>query len=134
VGQTQQDPEDRRIPLRGLLGKLGGQLVELHYGFGEYDGFLIYEASDEVTATATVLAAIASGHVKAIQTTTLLTVEQAMAAMRKAGLMPRQHRSGTSVCGRPCPCKRGHARIRKALFRPSLASMRFNPLIRAFVD
>jgi uncharacterized protein with GYD domain len=80
-----KNPEDRRIPLRGLLEKLGGRLVELYYGFGEYDGFLIYEAPDEVTATATVLAAIAPGHVKAIQTTTLLTVEQAMAAMRKAG-------------------------------------------------
>ena len=79
------NPEDRRAPLRALLQKAGGRLVELYYSFGEYDGFLIFEAPDEVSATATVLAALAPGHVRAIKTTTLLTVEQAMEAMRKAG-------------------------------------------------
>jgi len=40
---------------------------------------------DETTISAAILAAITPGHVKAIKTTVLLTTEQTMEAMRKAG-------------------------------------------------
>ena len=45
----------------------------------------IYEAPDETTAAAMVLAAVSPGHLKASKTTTLMTTEQMMEAMRKAG-------------------------------------------------
>ncbi len=80
-----KNPEDRGAPLKALLEKLGGRLISIYYCFGEYDGVAIYEASDETAAMTGVLTSIASGHLKASKTTVLLTVEQAMGAMGKAG-------------------------------------------------
>jgi uncharacterized protein with GYD domain len=79
------NPEDRSEALRGLLEKMGGRMVSFYYCFGEYDALFIYEAPDESTAAATILAAISPGHVKALKTTTLLSAEDGMEAMRKAG-------------------------------------------------
>jgi uncharacterized protein with GYD domain len=80
-----KNPADRRENVRALLQGLGGQLIELYYHFGEYDGTFIFEAPDDATASATILAAVAPGHVRATKTTRLMTVEEAMEAMRKAG-------------------------------------------------
>ena len=78
-------PENREEVIRGLVQKLGGRLVSFHNCFGEYDGVILYEAPDETTAAAMILAAVSPGHLKAIKTTTLMTTEQTMEAMRKAG-------------------------------------------------
>jgi len=80
-----QAPEDRSAAVGELLESMGGRLVSIYYTFGEYDGFVLFEAPDETTAAAFVLAAVSPGHLKAIKTTTALTVEDAMEAMRKAG-------------------------------------------------
>ncbi len=80
-----RSPEDRSEPLRGLLENMGGRLVSFYNSFGEYDGLVIFEAPDEGTAAAVVLAAVSPGHIKAIKTTTLLSVDDAMEVMRKAG-------------------------------------------------
>jgi uncharacterized protein with GYD domain len=78
-------PENREEVFRGLVQKLGGRLVSFYHCFGEYDVVAIYEAPDETTAAATILAAISPGHLKASKTMTLMTTEQTMEAMRKAG-------------------------------------------------
>jgi hypothetical protein len=44
----------------------------------------LIEAPDEVTAAAIVMVAVKTGHLKATKTTTVLSVEDGMAAMRKA--------------------------------------------------
>jgi uncharacterized protein with GYD domain len=80
-----KNPQDRSIPIRELAQKLGGRLVDVYYCFGEYDVVVLVEAPDDVTASAIVLAAISPGHLKAIKTTKLLTVDETMEAMRKAG-------------------------------------------------
>jgi uncharacterized protein with GYD domain len=80
-----KNPQDRSIPIRELAQRLGGRLVDVYYCFGEYDVVVLVEAPDDVTASAIVLAAISPGHLKAIKTTKLLTVEETMEAMRKAG-------------------------------------------------
>jgi len=80
-----KNPQDRSIPIRELAQKLGGRLVDIYYCFGEYDVVVLVEAPDDVSASAIVLAAISPGHLKAIKTTKLLTVEETMEAMRKAG-------------------------------------------------
>jgi uncharacterized protein with GYD domain len=80
-----KNPEDRAKAFRALAEKFGGKLHALYYAFGEYDGVAIYEAPDDTTATAIVLAATAPGHLRGTRTTTLLTVEQTMQAMRAAG-------------------------------------------------
>ncbi len=80
-----KNPQDRRIPLKEVAQKLGGQLVGLYYCFGEYDGVVLAEVSDETSAIAMCLAAVSPGHLKTIKTTKLITVEETMEAMRKAG-------------------------------------------------
>lgn len=80
-----QNPEDRSEVLGALPENMGGRLLSFYYSFGEYDGVFIWEAPDEGTAAATILAALSPGHVKAIKTTALLSVEDAMEGMRKAG-------------------------------------------------
>jgi uncharacterized protein with GYD domain len=80
-----RQPEDRSKPMAQLCEKHGGRLIDLYYAFGDYDGFIIFEAPDDVTAAAVVLSAIGPGHVKAVKTVPLLTVAEAVEAMRNAG-------------------------------------------------
>ena len=80
-----KNPEDRSAAAKALLKKAGGRLLHTYYSFGEYDGLIIFEAPDEATATAPLLAAISKGHIKATKTTVLFTVEAAVEAMSKAG-------------------------------------------------
>jgi len=80
-----KNPEDRTNAIRGLTEKLGGRFVGLYYTFGEYDGFVLWEFPDEVTATAAILATISPGHLKATRTTVVFSGSAAMEAMRKAG-------------------------------------------------
>jgi uncharacterized protein with GYD domain len=79
-----RSPKDRSEAVRGLLESMGGRMVSYYNNFGEYDGVIIFEAPDEGTA-AGVLAAASTGHLKATKTTSLLSVEDAMEEMRKAG-------------------------------------------------
>jgi uncharacterized protein with GYD domain len=85
-----KNPQNREEVLRALVEKLGGRLLAFYYAFGEYDGVFITEMPDETTVTAAVVAAISPGHVKAIKTTVLLTTEQTLEAMRKAGAQSYQ--------------------------------------------
>lgn len=82
--------EDRSVAVRALTEKMGGRFIGLYYMFGEYDGFVLFEAPDEVAATAIVIAAGMPGHLKATSTTTLLTPQQLIEALRKtAGVVYR---------------------------------------------
>jgi uncharacterized protein with GYD domain len=85
-----KNPQNREDVLRALIEKLGGRLVSFYYCFGEYDGVFVSEMPDETTLAAAAFAAISPGHVKAIKTTTLLTTEQTVEAMRKAGAQTYQ--------------------------------------------
>ena len=78
-------PQDRSAYLRELLFKNGGQLIQFYYSLGDYDGLVIFEAPDETTATAIVIAANAADYLRSVKTTKLLTVDEAIEAMRKAG-------------------------------------------------
>ncbi|MGH2353878.1 MAG: GYD domain-containing protein [Chloroflexota bacterium] len=77
-------PEDRSEVLRALIEQFGGRMLSFYYSFGEYDGLAIFEAPDEAAATSALLAVLSPGHNRALKTTVLLTVEQAMAGMRQA--------------------------------------------------
>ena len=77
-------PEDRGKVFGELIKKMGGRLISMYYCMGEYDGLVIYEAPDETTAVATILSAIAPGHLRETKTTVVLSVENAMVAMHKA--------------------------------------------------
>lgn len=59
------------------------------------------------------------------------TAQQAAAY---AGLAPREYRSGSSVRKRTRLSKAGNARLRKALYLPTLTAIRFNPLLEGFFE
>ena len=60
--------------------------------------------------------------------------ETAQQAAAYAGLAPREFRSGASVRRRTRLSKAGNARLRKALYLPTLTAIRFNPLLKAFFE
>jgi len=80
-----KNPQDRSEPVKELTQKLGGRLLGFYFCFGEYDVVGLAELPDDSAATAFALAAVSPGHLKAYKTTKLLTVEETMQAMRKAG-------------------------------------------------
>jgi uncharacterized protein with GYD domain len=88
-----KNPEDRSIAVRNLIEKCGGKMLAYYYCFGEYDGVVIAEFPDNQSSLATTMTSFAAGGTAALKTTVLITVEEAMAAMKKAsGLnmeMPR---------------------------------------------
>jgi uncharacterized protein with GYD domain len=79
--RNQPDPVDR---VRPLVEACGGRLDTFFYAFGEYDIVLIIDMPDDESAAALSLAAAAGGSLRAAHTTKLMTVEQGLAAMRKA--------------------------------------------------
>ncbi len=48
------------------------------------------------------------------------------------GLAPKEFTSGSSIKGKPRICKMGNARMRKALYMPSLVALQYNPIIISF--
>ena len=85
-----KNPQDRSVPVRELVQKLGGRLISLYFCFGEYDVVVLVELPDDTAATAVAMAAVSPGHLKAYKTTKLFTVEETMEAMRKAGSLAFQ--------------------------------------------
>ncbi|HUF12146.1 MAG TPA: GYD domain-containing protein [Longimicrobiales bacterium] len=75
------NPEDRREAARTYIEKVGGTLQGFWYGFGEYDGYLIFDAPDNASAAAVVLAVAAGGALASVETTVLLTVEETLEAL-----------------------------------------------------
>jgi len=49
-----------------------------------------------------------------------------------AGLVPAERQSGTSVRGKSHLAKQGNARLRRALYMPTLVAVQFNPLFKRF--
>ncbi len=61
-------------------------------------------------------------------------VPSAQSAAAYCGLSPREFRSGSSVRGRTRLSKSGNARLRKALYLPTLTAVRFNPVLKGFFN
>ena len=79
-----QNPEDRRDAARDYLEQVGGTLQGFWYGFGEYDGYAILEAPDNVSAAGAVLAIAAGGALSSVETTVLMTVDETLEALAKS--------------------------------------------------
>jgi uncharacterized protein with GYD domain len=79
-----KNPEDRRAAATQYIEAVGGKLHGFWYAFGEYDAYNLWEAPDNVSMAATALAIGAGGALSTIQTTVLMSVEDTMAAMKKA--------------------------------------------------
>jgi len=80
-----QRPEDRRDAARAYVEQVGGRLHGFWYGFGEYDGYVLFEAPENVSMAAVVLAIAGGGALRAVETSVLMTVEETLEALKRAG-------------------------------------------------
>ena len=78
-------PQDRSEVVRKLCESLGGRMHSFFFAFGDFDIVTIVELKDNQTAAAIALAVGATGGYTRYRTTVLLTPEESVAAMRKAG-------------------------------------------------
>lgn len=78
-----QNPEDRRDAARAYAEQVGGTLHGFWYGFGEHDGYAIFEAPDNVSMAGLAIAIAAGGALASVQTTVLMTVEETLEALAK---------------------------------------------------
>ncbi len=85
-----KNPVDRTEPISALAQKVGGRLLNFYYCFGEYDGLVIFEAPDDKAAATIAIAAGIPGHLKMTKTTKLLSPQDALEVMRKAGSVSYQ--------------------------------------------
>jgi uncharacterized protein with GYD domain len=85
LGALINHPQDRAEAVRKPIEKLGGKVIGFWLSFGEFDTLGIVEMPDNVTAAAFALAVAAGGSVKAQRTTPLLSIEDGVAALKKAG-------------------------------------------------
>ena len=81
--QLIQNPEDRRDAARAYIEQVGGSLNGFWHGFGEYDGYAIFEAPDNVSMAGAVVALAAGGALASVETTVLMTVEETLEALAK---------------------------------------------------
>src|SRR5215207_6554348 len=80
-----KNPEDRRTAAKQYIESVGGKLHGFWYAFGDHDGYNLWEAPDNVSMAAVALAISSGGGLSSYETTVLLTVEETMDALRKAG-------------------------------------------------
>jgi len=80
-----KNPQDRIGVVSKALENLGGRVVGGWLCFGDYDTVLISEMPDHVSAAAFAMAIAAGGACKSVKTTPLLSTEEGLEAMKKAG-------------------------------------------------
>ena len=78
------NPQDRAAVIRQLVEGIGGRLETFDYAFGDYDVVTIVELPDNATMAALSMAVGAGGAVRDFKTTVLLSMSEAVEAMRKA--------------------------------------------------
>jgi len=74
-------PQDRTAVVRGAVEKLGGSVVGQWGSFGEHDIVLIVDMPDTISA----VAVLAGGALKSSVFTPLVSPEDSMAGLKKAG-------------------------------------------------
>jgi uncharacterized protein with GYD domain len=79
------NPEDRRVAAQEYIESVGGKLHGFWYAFGEHDGYNLWEAPDNVSVAAVALAIGSGGALRSIETTVLMSVDETLEALRKAG-------------------------------------------------
>jgi uncharacterized protein with GYD domain len=78
------NPEDRRTAAQSYIESVGGRLHGYWYAFGTHDGYTLWEAPDNVSMAAVALALSAGGAISSLETTVLVTVDETLAALRRA--------------------------------------------------
>jgi uncharacterized protein with GYD domain len=79
------NPEDRRKAAQSYIESVDGKLHGFWYAFGSHDGYTLWEAPDNVSMAAVALALSSGGAISSLETTVLMSVDEAMEAMNRAG-------------------------------------------------
>ena len=79
-----KNPEDRSKAARAYIESVGGTLHGFWYAFGEYDGYNLWEAPDNVAMAAAAIALSGGGALSKFETTPLLSVEETLQALRRS--------------------------------------------------
>jgi uncharacterized protein with GYD domain len=80
-----KSPQDRLEAVRPAIEGLGGKLDVGYLAFGEYDLVAIVDFPENVSAASFSISVASKGGVKAFKTTPLMTMDEAVQAMEKAG-------------------------------------------------
>ena len=80
-----KNPQDRSAAVRPVIERLGGSIESFDYAFGDYDIVAIFQVPDNVSAAALAMAVGAGGAISDFKTTVLISMDEAVEAMRKAG-------------------------------------------------
>jgi uncharacterized protein with GYD domain len=78
-------PQNGIEAVRPVIEKLGGTIESAWFTFGDYDVVIVVEMPSNVDVTAIAMAFAAGGACKSVKTTPLLTLDEAVEAMKKAG-------------------------------------------------
>ena len=85
VASLIKNPQNRTETVRKSVKKLGGKLVGIWLSFGDSDVVVIVDMPDNASAAALALAVGGSGTAKCVKTTPLLSIDEGMVALKKAG-------------------------------------------------
>lgn len=80
-----KNPQDRAELIRPFIESLGGRLEGSWLSFGEHQGLAVVEMPNNVAAQAFAMAASATGSYESVKTTPLMTWDEAVESMKKAG-------------------------------------------------
>lgn len=80
-----KNPQDRTKAVQEPIKKLGGKVDKFWFSFGDYDVVGVIDFPNNVNAAAIAFAFAAGGAIKSVHTTPLLTAEEAIDALKKAG-------------------------------------------------
>ena len=80
-----KNPQNRTEAVVPVIEKLGGKNIGAWVSFGEYDIVSIVQMPDNVTVAALSMAFAAGGSTRSVRTTPLLSMEEGMEALKKAG-------------------------------------------------
>lgn len=80
-----KNPQNRLEAVRPVVTKLGGRIEGAWMAFGKHDVVLIAEMPANVDAAALAIAVAGSGAMRSCRTTPLMSVEEGVEAMKRAG-------------------------------------------------
>ena len=96
-GLVEQPDVDHGAQASKMVASLGAKVLGYWYAFGEFDGVVLIDAPDATTVAAVAMAIGGTGEVSRLETTVLMTMDEAREAARKAAtathLPPRHEES-----------------------------------------
>jgi uncharacterized protein with GYD domain len=84
VARMIDHPSDRVAAVSKVLEPLGGKVEAYYWLFGQFDGFVVAEVPDSVTAAAVSLVVASSGAFSHVETHEIIAPDEMDAALTKA--------------------------------------------------